>query len=72
MVSGTETVRVSISIEPRWTSDHHTEVIEVDVPLGASTEEREAAIFSAAEDAVSDAAPWGYQELADGEGDEDE
>jgi len=60
-----EVVRVRVNIEPRWTSDHHSEVIEIEAErlAGMDDDQRSQAIFEAAEDYVNDECSWGFQVL---------
>lgn len=63
-------IKISISIEPSWTTDHWKDEIEIEdeelrgpdgKPLTGA--EREKAIHKIAEDEVSNTCPWGWEEI---------
>jgi hypothetical protein len=58
-------IKVEYTIEPSWTIDHYTDVIEIDAAdlEGLEGREREDAITKIVEFSVNDNCPWGWNEV---------
>lgn len=61
-----EVVRVEFTIEPSWTIDHYSDVIEIPAAdlAGLSEAERHEKIQGWVEDEVNNVCSWGFSELS--------
>ena len=59
------TIKVEYMIEPSWTINHYTDVIEIDAAEleGLEGPERHEAIQRIVEDEVNNVCPWGFTEV---------
>ena len=62
-----KTIRVEVTIEPSWTTDHHSSVIEIDAAelAGLAGSARQNKIIEIAEDYVNDVCSWDAKEMTE-------